>query len=192
VGATPAWRQEPIDIEAPSDARLACFMFHVVFHVCGVFVCSSVSLFYCYLARVCCEARRERVLRSTSCKLYLYLPERQPLPPLILYSSASAFSHQSSYNYSHIHIHRSGPAGARQTLARPGPRQTSTQPLMLTSARPPTRAWEVARTVVAPPLSVVKSACGCGRWRCSFGGLVVRVCVPVSGVFSLLVCPVCV
>ena len=27
---------------------------------------------------------------------------------------------------------------------------------MLTSARPPTRAWEVARTVVAPPLSVVK------------------------------------
>jgi len=28
--------------------------------------------------------------------------------------------------------------------------------LMLTSARPPTRAWEVARTVVAPPLSVVK------------------------------------
>jgi len=32
------------------------------------------------------------------------------------------------------------------------------------------------------------SACG----RCSFGGLVVRVCVPVSGVFSLSVCPVCV
>jgi len=27
---------------------------------------------------------------------------------------------------------------------------------MLTSARPPTRAWEVARTVVAPPLSVVE------------------------------------
>ena len=32
------------------------------------------------------------------------------------------------------------------------------------------------------------SACG----RCSFGGLVVRVCVPVSGVFSLSVCSVCV
>jgi len=32
------------------------------------------------------------------------------------------------------------------------------------------------------------NACG----RCSFGGLVVRVCVPVPGVFSLSVCPVCV
>jgi len=32
------------------------------------------------------------------------------------------------------------------------------------------------------------SACG----RCSFGGLAVRACVPVSGVFSLSVCPVCV
>jgi len=40
-------------------------------------------------------------------------------------------------------------------------------------------AWEVARTVVAPPLSVVK----CLWDGCSFGGLVVRVCVPVSGVF---------
>jgi len=29
-------------------------------------------------------------------------------------------------------------------------------------------------------------------WRCSFGGLVVRVCVPVSEVFSLSVCRVCV
>ena len=37
-------------------------------------------------------------------------------------------------------------------------------------------------------LCISHSACG----RCSFGGLVVRVCVPVSGVFSLSVCPVCV
>jgi len=43
-----------------------------------------------------------------------------------------------------------------RTLARPRPRRTSTLPLTLTSAWPPTRAWEVARTVVAPPSSVVK------------------------------------
>jgi len=42
------------------------------------------------------------------------------------------------------------------------------------------RAWEVTRTVVAPPVSVV-SACE----RCSFGGLVVRVCAGVGGVFSV-------
>jgi len=85
-------------------------------------------------------------------------------------------------------IECSGPAGARQTLARPGPRQTSTLPLMLTSARPPTRAWEVARTVVAPPLSVVKCLWEVFVW----GSCRARVCVPVLGVFSLSVCPVCV
>ena len=56
-------------------------------------------------------------------------------------------------------------------------------------ARPPTRAWEVARTVVASPSSVVKCV-----WEVFVWGvvLVVCVCVSVSGVvFSLGVC-VCV
>jgi len=78
-------------------------------------------------------------------------------------------------------IERSGPAGARQTLARHGPRQTSTLLLMLTSARPPTRAWEVARTVVAPPLSVVKCL-----WEVFvLGSCRARVCAGVGGVFSV-------
>jgi len=72
----------------------------------------------------------------------------------------------------------------------PRPRRTSTLPPTLTSARPPTRAWEVARTVVAPPSSVVKCLWGVFVW-----GLVCcscRVCVSVSGVlFSVAVC-VCV
>jgi len=78
-------------------------------------------------------------------------------------------------------IKRSGPAGARQTLAHPGPRQTSILPLMLTSARPPTRAWEVARTVVAPPLSVVKCLWEVFVW----GSCRARVCAGVGGVFSV-------
>jgi len=57
-----------------------------------------------------------------------------------------------------------------------------TLPFTLTSARPPTRAWEVARTVVAPPSSVVKCL-----WEVLVGGLGgcscrVRVCVGVGGV----------
>jgi len=72
-------------------------------------------------------------------------------------------------------------SGARQTLARPGPRQTSTLPLTLTSARPPTRAWEVARTVVAPPLSVVKCLWEVFVW----GSCRARVCAGVGGVFSV-------
>jgi len=60
-----------------------------------------------------------------------------------------------------------------------------------TSARPPTRAWEVARTVVAPPSSVVKCL-----WEAVVWGVGVLflscACVPVSGVlFSVGVC-VCV
>jgi len=78
-------------------------------------------------------------------------------------------------------IERSGPAGARQTLARPGPRQTSTLPLMLASARPPTRAWELARTVVAPPLSVVKCLWELFVWRSCRA----RVCAGVGGGFSV-------
>jgi len=58
---------------------------------------------------------------------------------------------------------------------------------MLTSARPPTRAWEVARTVVAPPLSVVKCLWEVFVW----GSCRARVCAGV-GVFSQSVCPVCV
>ena len=62
------------------------------------------------------------------------------------------------------------------------------EPLTLTSARPPTRAWDVARTVVAPPSSVVKCL-----WEVFVWGvvLVVCVCVSVSGVlFSVGVCEV--
>jgi len=59
--------------------------------------------------------------------------------------------------------------------------QTSTLPLMLTSARPPTRAWEVARTVVAPPLSVVKCLLEVFVW----GSCRARVCAGVGGVFSV-------
>ena len=58
----------------------------------------------------------------------------------------------------------------------------------LTSARPPTRAWEVARTVVAPPSSVVKCLWGVFVW--GFGVLFLSyVCVSVSGMlFSVGVC----
>jgi len=54
------------------------------------------------------------------------------------------------------------------------------------SARPPTRAWEVARTVVAAPSSVVQCL-----WEVFVWGfvLVVCVCVSLSGVlFSVGVC----
>jgi len=51
---------------------------------------------------------------------------------------------------------------------------------------PPTGSSRLRRVVFIGIFLL--SACG----RCSFGGLVVRVCVPVSGVFSLSVCPVCV
>ena len=61
-------------------------------------------------------------------------------------------------------LERSGPAGARRTLARPRPRRTSSLPPTLISARPPTRAWEVARTAVAPPSSVVKCLWGVLVW----------------------------
>jgi len=57
----------------------------------------------------------------------------------------------------------------------------------LTSARPPTRAWEVARTVVAAPSSVVKCLWGGVRLGCCSRR--VRVCVSLSGVlFSVGVC----
>jgi len=55
-------------------------------------------------------------------------------------------------------------------------------PPTLTSARPPTQAWEVARTVVAPPSSVVKCLWGVFVW--GFGVLFlscVCVCVGVGG-----------
>jgi len=52
---------------------------------------------------------------------------------------------------------------------------------MLTSARPLTRAWEVARTVVAPPLSVVKCLWEVFVW----GSCRARVCAGVGGVFSV-------
>jgi len=67
-----------------------------------------------------------------------------------------------------------------------GLRRTSTLPLTLTSARPPTRAWEVARTVVAPPSSVVKCLWEVFVW--GFGALFLS-CVCVSRVlFSVGVC----
>jgi len=74
------------------------------------------------------------------------------------------------------------------TLARPRPLRTSTLPPTLTSARPPTRAWEVARTVVAPPSSVFK--CLWDVFVLGFGVLFLScVCVSVSGVlFSVGVC----
>jgi len=68
---------------------------------------------------------------------------------------------------------------------------TSTLPPTLTSARPPTRAWEVARTVVAPPSSVVKCLWGVFVW--GFRVLFLsRVCV--SGVLfsvGVWVCVTC-
>jgi len=51
----------------------------------------------------------------------------------------------------------------------------------LYTARPPTRAWEVARTVVAPPLSVVKCLWEVFVW----GSCRARVCAGVGGVFSV-------
>jgi len=67
------------------------------------------------------------------------------------------------------------------TRACPRARRTSTLPPTLTSAPPPTRAWVVVRTVIAPPSSVVE--CGVGGfirvvvclWCCSFR---VVVCDP--------------
>jgi len=105
---------------------------------------------------------------STACHICTILVSEQWIQPHYWYSSW---------------IKRSGPAGARQTLARPGPRQTSTLSLMLTSARPPNRAWEVARTVVAPPLSVVKCLWEVFVW----GSSRARVCAGVGGVFSVSV-----
>jgi len=68
-------------------------------------------------------------------------------------------------------------------------RWTSTLPLTLTSARPSTRAWKVARTVVAPPSSVVKCMWVVFVW--GFGVLFVSFAC-VSGVlFSVSGC-VCV
>jgi len=56
------------------------------------------------------------------------------------------------------------------TLARARARRTSTLLPMLTSARPPTQAWEVARTVVAqPPIAA--------KWF----GRVFRSCVRLCG-----------
>jgi len=49
------------------------------------------------------------------------------------------------------------------------------------TGKSPTRAWEVARTVVAPPSSVVKCLWGVFIW--GFGVLFLScVCVSVSGV----------
>jgi len=88
-------------------------------------------------------------------------------------------------------LERSGPARARRTLARPRPRRTSTLPLTLTSARPPARAWEVARTVVAPPSSVVQCL-----WKVFVWGVGVLflscVCVGVGGVVLCRCVCVCV
>jgi len=56
---------------------------------------------------------------------------------------------------------------------------------VFTSARPPTRAWEVARTVVAPPSSFVK--CVVGAVRLGVWGLVLVVCVCV-GVGGVVLC----
>ena len=62
---------------------------------------------------------------------------------------------------------------------------TTTSPL--TSARPPTRAWEVARTVVAPPSSVVKCL-----WEVFVWGVVLVVCVCVCVVVGGVVLCRCV
>ena len=61
---------------------------------------------------------------------------------------------------------------------------------VFTFTRPPTRAWEVTRTAVAPPPSGAKCLWGVLVW--GFGVLFlscVCVCVSVSGVlFSVGVC----
>jgi len=83
---------------------------------------------------------------------------------------------------------------ARRTLARPRLRRTSTLPRTLTSARPPTRAWVVVRTVVAPPLSVVE--CGMGGFvrvvvcLCCCSCCVV-VCVTCFSCYTKLFTPCC-
>jgi len=82
-----------------------------------------------------------------------------------------------------------GHSPQRHTAAGTAALTTLALPLMLTSARPPTRAWEVARTVVAPPSSVVKCL-----WEVFVWGVVLVVCVRVSVsgmLFSVGVC-VCV
>jgi len=66
-------------------------------------------------------------------------------------------------------------------------RPVHTLPLTLTSARPPTRAWEVARTVVAPPSSVVKCL-----WEVFVWGVVLVVCVCVCVCHNCCSLSVCV
>jgi len=76
-----------------------------------------------------------------------------------------------------------------EKVLRPRPRRTSTLPPTLTSARPPTRASEVARTVVAPPSSVVKCLWGVFVWE--FGVLFLSCVCVCRGCCSPSVC-VCV
>ena len=96
-------------------------------------------------------------------------------------------THTHSHTHTHTHTHAQPTLRSNHPFhVSIRPRRTSTLPLTLTSAWPPTRAWEVARTVVAPPSSGVKCL-----WEVFVWGvvLVVCVCVSVSGVlFSVGVC----
>jgi len=64
---------------------------------------------------------------------------------------------------------RAGPWGRVRARAR---RTSTLLPIMLTSARPPTQAWEVARTVVAQPPIAANN-----KWF----GRVFRSCVKLCG-----------
>jgi len=119
----------------------------------------------------------------------LLFTDTYPASRLSAYSRIPSCSHTRTLHRASLRT-RTSPRVPRQTLARPGPRQTSTLPLMLTSARPPTRAREVARTVVAPLLSVVKCLWEVFVWGCGVLFLsCVCVSVSVSGVlFSVCAC----
>jgi len=121
--------------------------------------------------------------------IYESLVVQVPLKDADLTSVVARSSHQLGGIASPVCIHEQ--AAVYLTVARPRQRRTSTLPITLTLARPPTRAWEVARTVVAPPSSVVKCLWEVFVW--GFGVLFLScACVMVWGVlFSVSVC-VCV
>ena len=77
------------------------------------------------------------------------------------------------------------PLFTRVTLAGSRPRRTSALPPTLTSARPPTRVWEVVDTVAAPPSIVVNWGVGFFVW--SFVVLFLS-CVCVCCSWCMFVC----
>jgi len=83
-----------------------------------------------------------------------------------------------------VHIHTGTIHVGRGDTHLTRARRTSTLPPTLTSARPPTRVWEVVRTVAEPPSIVVK--CGGVVLRVVVCGVV--LVVPCVAFFLLCVC----